>query len=68
MSAHFLEKGIDTSHTGILYVEDLSVNFDGFQAINKLSLTIDVGELRCVIGPNGAGKTTLMDVITGKTR
>ena len=49
MSAHFLEKGIDTSHTGILYVEDLSVNFDGFQAINKLSMTIDVGELRCVI-------------------
>ena len=68
MSGRFLEKGIDTIHTGILYVEDLSVNFDGFQAINKLSLTIDVGELRCVIGPNGAGKTTLMDVITGKTR
>ena len=68
MSARFLEKGIDTTHTGILYVEDLAVNFDGFQAINKLSLTIDVGELRCVIGPNGAGKTTLMDVITGKTR
>ena len=68
MSAHFLEKGIDTSHTGILYVEGLTVNFDGFRAINNLSLTIDVGELRCVIGPNGAGKTTLMDVITGKTR
>ena len=69
MSAHFFEKGlIDTSHTGILYVEGLSVNFDGFKAINNLSLSIDLGELRCVIGPNGAGKTTLMDVVTGKTR
>ena len=45
-----------------------SVAFDGFKALNKLSLSIDVGELRCVIGPNGAGKTTMMDVITGKTR
>jgi len=44
------------------------VSFDGFLALNKLSLSIDVGELRCVIGPNGAGKTTMMDVITGKTR
>ncbi len=51
-----------------LYVEDLSVSFDGFKALNQLSLTIDVGELRCIIGPNGAGKTTLMDCITGKTR
>ncbi len=51
-----------------LYVEDLSVSFDGFKALNRLSLTIDVGELRCIIGPNGAGKTTLMDCITGKTR
>ena len=65
MSAHFVGNGIDTSHTGILYVEDLSVNFDGFQAINKLCLTIDVGELRCVIGPNGAGKTTLFKTILG---
>jgi len=51
-----------------LYVEDITVSFDGFKALNKLSLTIDVGELRCVIGPNGAGKTTMMDCITGKTR
>jgi len=51
-----------------LYVQEISVSFDGFKALNKLSLTIDVGELRCIIGPNGAGKTTLMDCITGKTR
>jgi urea transport system ATP-binding protein len=42
--------------------------FDGFKALNSLSLAIDVGEMRCIIGPNGAGKTTMMDVITGKTR
>ena len=51
-----------------LYLEDVTVSFDGFKALNKLSLTIDVGELRCIIGPNGAGKTTMMDCITGKTR
>jgi urea transport system ATP-binding protein len=51
-----------------LYLEDVSVSFDGFKALNKLSLYIEAGELRCLIGPNGAGKTTLMDVITGKTR
>jgi urea transport system ATP-binding protein len=51
-----------------LYVEDLRVSFDGFKALNSLSLTVGLGELRCVIGPNGAGKTTLMDCITGKTR
>ena len=51
-----------------LYVEDLRVSFDGFQALGGLSLNVNVGELRCVIGPNGAGKTTLMDCITGKTR
>jgi urea transport system ATP-binding protein len=51
-----------------LYVEDITVSFDGFKALNKLNLTIDVGELRCIIGPNGAGKTTMMDCITGKTR
>ncbi|MDZ5459136.1 urea ABC transporter ATP-binding protein UrtD [Azohydromonas lata] len=50
-----------------LYVEDVTVSFDGFKALNALSLTIGVGELRCIIGPNGAGKTTMMDVITGKT-
>jgi urea transport system ATP-binding protein len=51
-----------------LYLDDISVSFDGFKALNALSLTINVGELRCIIGPNGAGKTTMMDVITGKTR
>jgi urea transport system ATP-binding protein len=51
-----------------LYVEDITVSFDGFKALNKLSLTINVGELRCIIGPNGAGKTTMMDCITGKTK
>jgi len=52
----------------VLYLDGISVSFDGFRALNNLSLTIDPGELRCVIGPNGAGKTTMMDVITGKTR
>jgi urea transport system ATP-binding protein len=51
-----------------LYLDDITVSFDGFKALNKLSLTINVGELRCIIGPNGAGKTTMMDCITGKTR
>ncbi|CAN2532600.1 MAG TPA: urea ABC transporter ATP-binding protein UrtD [Methylosinus sp.] len=51
-----------------LYLDDVQVTFDGFRALRGLSLSIDVGELRCVIGPNGAGKTTMMDVITGKTR
>ncbi|MBN8505211.1 MAG: urea ABC transporter ATP-binding protein UrtD [Burkholderiales bacterium] len=51
-----------------LYVDELKVAFDGFQALGGLSLTVGLGELRCVIGPNGAGKTTLMDCITGKTR
>ena len=52
----------------MLSLEDISVSFDGFKALNALNLYIGVGELRCIIGPNGAGKTTLMDVITGKTR
>ena len=59
---------VDTSHGPILYLEDITVSFDGFKALNSLSLTIERGELRCIIGPNGAGKTTMMDVITGKTR
>jgi len=58
----------DTSHGTILYLEDISVSFDGFKALDALTLYIDAGELRCIIGPNGAGKTTMMDVITGKTR
>jgi urea transport system ATP-binding protein len=59
---------VDTTHGPILYLDGVSVSFDGFKALNDLSLTIDDGELRCIIGPNGAGKTTMMDVITGKTR
>jgi urea transport system ATP-binding protein len=51
-----------------LYLEDLTVSFDGTKALNGLTLYVDPGELLCVIGPNGAGKTTMMDVITGKTR
>jgi urea transport system ATP-binding protein len=51
-----------------LHLEQVTVSFDGFKALNNLTLQIDPGELRCIIGPNGAGKTTMMDVITGKTR
>jgi urea transport system ATP-binding protein len=51
-----------------LYLDGVSVVFDGFRALNNLSLIVEPGELRAVIGPNGAGKTTMMDVITGKTR
>jgi urea transport system ATP-binding protein len=65
---HLRQPGVDTSHKAILYLEDITVAFDGFRALNQLNLTIDAGELRCIIGPNGAGKTTMMDVITGKTR
>ena len=59
---------VDTTHGPILYLDGITVSFDGFRALNNLTLTIDDGELRCIIGPNGAGKTTMMDVITGKTR
>ncbi len=59
---------VDTAHGRILYLENVNVSFDGFKAINNLSLDIAPGELRCIIGPNGAGKTTMMDIITGKTR
>ncbi|MBK9130661.1 MAG: urea ABC transporter ATP-binding protein UrtD [Gammaproteobacteria bacterium] len=62
------EDAVDTSHGPILYLENVSVSFDGFKALNELTLYVDDGELRCIIGPNGAGKTTMMDVITGKTR
>ena len=65
---HLAGKGVDTSHGVILYVEGITVSFEGFKALNGLTLYIDEGELRCLIGPNGAGKTTLLDVITGKTR
>lgn len=67
--AHPIPKsGPDMSHGIALYLEEVSVWFDSFRALNNLSLYIEEGELRCIIGPNGAGKTTLMDVITGKTR
>jgi urea transport system ATP-binding protein len=52
----------------ILYLDDVHVAFDGFKAINGLSLVLRPGEMRAIIGPNGAGKTTMMDIITGKTR
>ncbi len=61
-------KNLDTKHGPILYLEDVSVSFDGFKALNNLNLYLNDGELRCIIGANGAGKTTMMDVITGKTR
>ena len=67
--AHRVKPGeLDLSHNVILYLDDITVSFDGFKALNKLTLAVDAGELRCIIGPNGAGKTTMMDVITGKTR
>ena len=52
----------------VLAVEGVSVSFDGFKAVNDLSLYIDKGELRVIIGPNGAGKTTVLDLICGRTR
>ena len=66
--AHIKDDLVDTTHGCILYLEEITVSFDGFKALNGLNLYIDEGELRCIIGPNGAGKTTMMDVITGKTR
>ena len=59
---------LNLTHGMILYLEGISVSFDGFKALNNLNLYIKAGELRCIIGPNGAGKSTMMDVITGKTR
>jgi len=54
--------------SALLYLDGVTVSFDGFRALNNLSLTVEPGEMRAIIGPNGAGKTTMMDVITGKTR
>ena len=59
---------LDTPEGPILYLDGVTVSFDGFKALDSLSLIVEPGELRCIIGPNGAGKTTMMDVITGKTR
>ena len=54
--------------TALLYLDGVTVSFDGFRALNNLSLAVEPGEMRAIIGPNGAGKTTMMDVVTGKTR
>ena len=54
--------------SALLYLDGVHVSFDGFHAINNLSLTLEPGEMRAIIGPNGAGKTTMMDIITGKTK
>ena len=60
---------MDTRATSaLLYLDGVHVSFDGFHAINNLSLTLAPGEMRAIIGPNGAGKTTMMDIITGKTK
>ena len=59
---------IGPTSTSLLYLDGVSVSFDGFKALNNLALVLEPGEMRAVIGPNGAGKTTMMDVITGKTR
>ena len=58
----------DKARNALLYLDGVTVSFDGFRALNALSLVIEPGEMRAIIGPNGAGKTTMMDVITGKTR
>ena len=52
----------------LLAIEDLTVSFDGFRAVDSVNLYVDKGEVRVIIGPNGAGKTTLLDLICGKTR
>src|SRR6516165_7138240 len=54
--------------SALLYLNGVTVSFDGFRALNNLSLAVEPGEMRAIIGPNGAGKTTMMDVVTGKTR
>src|SRR5436305_1056576 len=54
--------------SALLYLDGVHVSFDGFHAINNLSLALEPGEMRAIIGPNGAGKTTMMDIITGKTK
>jgi len=58
----------ETFTTSLLYLNGVSVSFDGFRALNSLSFAVAPGEMRAIIGPNGAGKTTMMDVVTGKTR
>src|SRR5471032_3008204 len=59
---------VEPTTPAVLYLDGVSVSFDGFRALNNLSLAVEPGEMRAIIGPNGAGKTTMMDVVTGKTR
>jgi urea transport system ATP-binding protein len=59
---------MESTTTALLYLSGINVSFDGFRALNNLSLAVEPGEMRAIIGPNGAGKTTMMDVVTGKTR
>src|SRR5690606_29582160 len=60
---------VDTLRTDtLLYLDGITVSFDGFKALNSLSLVVQHHELQAIIGPNGAGKTTMMDIVTGKTR
>jgi len=58
----------DKTTPSLLYLNGVTVSFDGFRALNNLSFAVEPGEMRAIIGPNGAGKTTMMDVVTGKTR
>ena len=62
------DQAMETFERTLLYIEGVTVSFDGFRALNNLSFAIAPGEMRAIIGPNGAGKTTMMDVVTGKTR
>jgi urea transport system ATP-binding protein len=62
------DQAMEAFERTLLYIEGVTVSFDGFRALNNLSFAIEPGEMRAIIGPNGAGKTTMMDVVTGKTR
>ncbi|MEC8259924.1 MAG: ATP-binding cassette domain-containing protein, partial [SAR324 cluster bacterium] len=68
MNKPVLVHGETILNKSILYLDGVTVSFDGFRALNNLSILLEPGELRAIIGPNGAGKTTMMDVITGKVR
>src|SRR3984885_1524113 len=61
-------RGMEAFERTLLFIDGVTVSFDGFKALNNLSFAIEPGEMRAIIGPNGAGKTTMMDVVTGKTR
>ena len=68
MNQPILVHGEKIFNESILYMDGVTVTFEGFRALNNLSILLEPGELRAIIGPNGAGKTTMMDVITGKVR